>query len=122
MNTSLSFKPILKGNVDVYHHAQDTIGTNSTRVGWIDIRHPNDLPLLLFQRPYKTAICVEAIHVEMFGSIPDDGDTKFCKRSVNVHDIDKINKQLSDQGEQHMGVDEKLVTADGIDIYVPGER
>lgn len=58
----------------------------------------------------------------MLGWTPHDRDTKFRKSHANVRDIETINKHLSDKGEQHLGADEKPVTADDIDINVPDEN
>lgn len=68
-----------------------------------DLRHPENL------------VDSHISHAELLDLIPDDRDTKFCKRQVNVCDIDKINKNLTYQREKHMGKDEKPVTA----VYIP---
>lgn len=54
--------------------------------------------------------------------IPDDTDTKFRKRHVDVRNIDPINKDLAEQNEKHMDAYEKPITANDIDIDVPDEK
>ena len=63
----------------------------------------------------------DVTHAELLGMIPDDVDTKYLKRHVNVWDIETINKHLTDERERHMGDDEKTVTAEEIDLNVPEE-
>lgn len=59
-------------------------------------------------------------HAKMPILIPDDRDTK-CRRShVDVHYIDKINKNLTDQREKHIGKDENPSTA--ITVNDPSDR
>lgn len=46
----------------------------------------------------------------MLRLIPDDKNTKFRKRHVDVRNIEKINKHITDQRKQDMGKGEKPVT------------
>ena len=86
----------------------------------IDLR-PQQVVAMAGSHPEKL-VESDISHSEMLGIIPDNVDTKFRKRHVNVRDIDTINKHLSDQREQHMGEDEKPKTADEIDLNVPEDR
>lgn len=49
-------------------------------------------------------------HPEMLDLIPDNIGTKFWNRHIDVRDTDTI-KNISDHGEQHMGVEDKPITA-----------
>lgn len=42
-------------------------------------------------------------HYKILVLIPDDRDAKMIKRHVYVRDIEKINKELTDQLQKHMG-------------------
>ena len=60
----------------------------------------------------------DVTHAELLGLIPDDVDTKYRKRNVNVRDIDTINKHLGYEIMRHMGDDENPVTAEEIHLKV----
>lgn len=62
------------------------------------------------------------VHSQMRYLIPDYRDFKFGKLHFDVRDIDKLNKHLTDRREQHMGKDEKTVTATDIPLNVPVNR
>ena len=64
----------------------------------------------------------DVTHADLLGLIPDDVDTKYRKRHVNVQDIDMINKHLAHERERHMGDDEQPVTAEEVDLDVPKEE
>lgn len=61
-------------------------------------------------------------YAEVSGIITGDKDTKFRERDINAHDIDTINKYLEDEQDQHIGADEKPVTADDVDIEVHTDK
>lgn len=69
-----------------------------------------------------TIVEFDITHEEMLGLIPNDVDTKFCKRHIDTHDIATINKHLANQQKQHMGEDEKPVAAEDINLDVPQEK
>lgn len=58
-------------------------------------------------------------HAESLCLIPDERDTKFSKRYVDLRDIDAINKNLSAQQSQHMGKNIKPLTAAVISLDSP---
>lgn len=66
-----------------------------------------------------TLVESEISYAEMFCIIPNDVETKFCKRHVDAKDIDTINRQIADQREVRMGKDEKPLSADDISIDIP---
>lgn len=51
----------------------------------------------------------------MLVPIPEDRDTKFWKRHVDVRDIENVKKQITDKREQHLEKYEKPVTP----AYIP---
>lgn len=57
-------------------------------------------------------------HGEAFGLIPDNTDTKFGKLHTSAHELTTINTHLTDDRKQHMGGEEKPVTAEDIAFNV----
>lgn len=45
------------------------------------------------------------LHAQIFGLVPDDRDMKVRQCHIDVCGIDKINKHITDQREQHVGKD-----------------
>ena len=70
----------------------------------------------------KKIVESDITHAELLRLIPDNVDTKYRKRHVNVRDIDTVNQHLADERERHMRDDEKPVTAEEIALDVPKEE
>lgn len=61
-------------------------------------------------------------HTEVLGLVDETHDRMFLKRHLNRINGEIINRHLADEREKNMEADEKPITANYIELYVPAEK